>query len=218
MENLHRKSLKGVSLRIHFWLNSVMKSLWRHLQNSQDKGLISEVTLHGIQRLIMKSIATFLIYQRDIVDNLMDKIITEVEDFEWQSQIRLFWTGLEPSCKVLCGGWSDNQQNEYLGSVPRLILTPLTNRYFVFISSALRDKTAVLFNSLETNNSNAGDVIEEFANICMTPFKQIGCSPILDLKPVMQSLNGAALACCWVLFKNIDKLKFSYLQTFNKEV
>ena len=33
----------------------------------------------------MKSIATFLIYQRDIVDNLMDKNITEVEDFEWQS-------------------------------------------------------------------------------------------------------------------------------------
>lgn len=52
----------------------------------------------------------------------------------------------------------------------------------------------------------------------MTPFKTVACTPVLDLKPVMQSLNGAALACFWVLFKNVDRLKLSYLQTFNKEI
>jgi hypothetical protein len=135
--------------------------------------------------MIMKSIASFLIYQRDIVDNLMNKNITEVEDFEWQSQIRLFWTGIEPSCKVLCGGWSENQQNEYLGSLPRLVMTPLTNRYFVFIASALREKSSVLFNSSETSNSIAGDVFEEFSNMCMAPFKKVVCTPVLDLKPLM---------------------------------
>jgi hypothetical protein len=56
----------------------------------------------------MKNIVAFLLYQRDIVDNLMAKNVTEIEDFEWQSQIRLFWTGIEPHCKVLCGGWSVN--------------------------------------------------------------------------------------------------------------
>lgn len=166
----------------------------------------------------MKSIAAFLLYQRDIVDNLMNKNITDIEEFEWQAQIRLFWTGSEPACKVLCGGWSDSQQNEYLGSNPRLIITPLTNRYFVFISSALREKSAVLFNSSEASNSIAGDVFEEFSNICMTPFKKFVCSPIIDLKPLMQSLNGAALSSFWVFYKNIDKLQFSYLQTFNKEI
>jgi hypothetical protein len=97
-------------------------------------------------------------------------------------------------------------------------VTPLTNRYFLFMSSALRDKTAVMFNCSDQSNSNAADVIEEFASMCMTPFKSISCSPVLDLKPVMQSLNGAALAGFWVLFNHVDRLKLSYLQTFNKEL
>ena len=41
------------------------------------------MTLHSIQKMVMKSIASFLIYQRDIVDNLMNKNVTDVEDFDW---------------------------------------------------------------------------------------------------------------------------------------
>ena len=95
--------------------------------------------------MIMKSFVMFLLYQRDMVELLIEKNVYDINDFEWQSHIRLTWTGIEPGCRVDCGGWSTYQQNEYLGSSPRLALTPLTNRYFVFISSALREKSAVLF-------------------------------------------------------------------------
>ncbi len=110
------------------------------------------------------------------------------------------------------------QQNEYLGSLPRLTLTPLTNKYFVFIASTLRDKSAVLFNSTEASNSIAGDVFQEFSNMCMTPFKKIVCNPVLDIKPLMQSLNGAALANFWLFFENIDKLQSNFVAMFNKEL
>jgi dynein heavy chain len=100
-----------------------------------------------VQKLAVKNVISFLLYQRDIVDTLMNKNVQEIDDFEWQQQIRLFWTGSEPQCKVLCGGWSVCQQNEYLGTTPRLTLTPLTNRYFVFISSTLREQSAILFNN-----------------------------------------------------------------------
>ncbi len=54
----------------------------------------------------MKSIVAFLLFQREIVDNLMTKGVSDINDFEWQSQIRLLWTGIEPGCRVDCGGWS----------------------------------------------------------------------------------------------------------------
>ena len=111
------------------------------------------MVLNSLQRLALKNIVAFLLYQRDIVDNLMQKNVSEIEDFEWQSQIRLFWTGIEPNCKVLCGGWSVNQQNEYLGTTPRLTLTPLTNRYFIFMSTTLREKAAVLINTTDSTHS-----------------------------------------------------------------
>lgn len=94
----------------------------------------------------------------------------------------------------------------------------MTNRYFVFISSTLREKSAVLFNSSEASNSIAGDVFEEFSNLCMSPYKKVVCNPLLELKPLMQYLNGAALASFWVFFENLDRLQSSYLQTFNKEL
>lgn len=33
--------------------------------------------------MVMKSIIAFLVYQRDIVDNLMDKNIQDIDSFDW---------------------------------------------------------------------------------------------------------------------------------------
>lgn len=84
LTNLNKKNLTGVNLRIQFWLNQVIKSLY---SNAGDGGASAklEIGLHGISKMVLKSISSFLIYQRDIVENLMNKNITEVEDFEWQS-------------------------------------------------------------------------------------------------------------------------------------
>ena len=41
------------------------------------------MVLNSLQRLALKNIAAFLLYQRDIVDNLMQKNVSEIEDFEW---------------------------------------------------------------------------------------------------------------------------------------
>jgi len=96
-------------------------------------------------------------------------------------------------------------------------MTPLTNKYFVFISAAFREKSAVLFKCVPSHDY-AGDVYEEFSNICAVPFKGYQCNPMMTMKALMQYLNGAALASVWVFFEHIDKLDYVHLQTFNKEI
>lgn len=51
-----------------------------------------------------------------------------------------------------------------------MILTPLTNKYFLFISSALREKSAVLM-KCTISHSYANDIFEEFSNLCTVPYK-----------------------------------------------
>ena len=108
MDNMSKKELPGLTLRLQFWINQIIKSIYRNIAGLKEKQLLPDMILNSLQRLALKNIVAFLLYQRDIVDNLMQKNVSEIEDFEWQSQIRLFWTGIEPNCKVLCGGWSVN--------------------------------------------------------------------------------------------------------------
>lgn len=127
------------------------------------------------------------------------------------------WTGVEPGCKVECGGWSTQQGNEYLGAKPRLLLTPQTNRYYVFISAALREKSAVLFKCCGSH-PHAADVFEEFSSVCTVAHKTFACSEELNMRTLMQYLNGAALASVWIFFEHMDALPYVSLQAFNKEV
>ena len=119
----------------------------------------------------MQTIINFLSYMRDVVNELKYKKIDNVEDFEWQKQMRLTWNGKDSGCKVDCGAWTTQQSNEYLGSQQRIPLTPLTNKYFVFISAAFREKSAVLLRSIPSHDY-CSDIYSEFSNICSVPFKE----------------------------------------------
>jgi len=138
MSILQEKSFKGLYLRLQFWINQICKSL-------HGKGNDKVLGLPVVHKIIMKSIVCFLNYMRDVVFDLKHLDVSHAEHYEWQKQIRLTWNGRENGCKVDCGAWTTYQGNEYLGSIHRIALSPLTTRYFVFISSAFREKSAVLF-------------------------------------------------------------------------
>lgn len=210
MATLQEKSFKGLYLRLQFWINQICKSL-------HGKATDKVFDLPVVHRIIMKSIVCFLNYMRDVVFELKQNDIGHAEHYEWQKQIRLTWNGRENGCKVDCGAWTTYQGNEYLGSIHRLALTPLTTRYFVFISSAFREKSAVLFRCIP-DHAKAEDVFHEFSNVCTTPFKSFDCNKNMSMRHLMQYLNGAALASIWVFFEHIDKLNYINLQTFNKEI
>ena len=208
MRILQEKSFRGLYLRLQFWINQICKSLY---------GKTQSIALHPVHKLVMKSIVSFLSYMRDVVFELKSRKIENCEDYEWQKQMRLTWNGRDSGCKVDCGAWTTYQGNEYLGSIIRPCLTPLSTKYFVFISAAFREKSAVLFKCIPSHDY-CGDIFGEFSNICTVPFKSYHCHPRLSMKSLMQYLNGAALASVWIFFEHIDQLDFVHLQTFNKEI
>ena len=93
----------------------------------------------------------------------------------------------------------------------------MTNKYFVFVSAAFREKSAVLFKCIPSHDY-CGDIFSEFSSVCSVPFKWYLCNPNLSLKSLMQCLNGAALASTWLFFEHIDRLEPLHLATFNKEI
>ena len=154
MKALQEKSFKGLYLRLQFWINQIFKSLYTWKS--------SELKLSTTQLLNMKAIISFLIYWWDSVWELWDKNVVDSNSFDWMKQVRLTWNGQDPGCKVECGAWSSNQANEYLGSNIRVPITPQTNHFFVFASSALWEKSAVMVKCIPSI-LEASDIVKEFS-------------------------------------------------------
>jgi len=157
MKALQDKSFKGLYLRLQFWINQIFKCIYNRKT--------SDLKLSSTQLLIMKSIISFLIYWWDCVKDLKDKNITDSNSFDWLKHVRLTWNGTDPGCKVECGAWSSNQANEYLGSSIWIPITPQTNHFFVFASSALREKSAVMYKCIPSIQG-VSEIVTEFASIC----------------------------------------------------
>jgi hypothetical protein len=207
MRFLQAKTLKGLYLRLQFWVNQIVKSM------ESDVG--KRLTPLHLQNL--QSLVHVLLYQRDIVSTLQSKEVTSAADFEWQKLVRLYWNSDDVVTKIECGAFQMVQGHEFLGSFQRMICTPLTTRYFVFISSALRETSSVLFKTLPSHDF-AGDVFEEFASLCGICTKRIALTSRFAIESVMHCLNGAALANVWTIFEHIDLLTNSNLQVLAREI
>jgi len=129
----------------------------------------------------------------------------------------VFWSGVDPLCRVECGGWQTAQGNEYLGSHPRLCITPLTTRLFVFMSSSLRENSAVLY-KCGKGQPMAGELFREFANTCAIGYREYTCTPDMGMGALIQYLTGGAFSRIWLGFEFIDLLPYTLLTVFNKEV
>ena len=95
----------------------------------------------------LKSIIIFLRYMQDMVERLIDLRVQNTDDFEWQYKLRTSWNEKDEA-EVICGGWKMQMGYEYLATTERLMLMPVTERYFVFIASSLREKNAVMFHCI----------------------------------------------------------------------
>lgn len=209
MKILQSKNYRGLFLRLQFWINQLIKSIQADQETKQ--------RLSPLQMMSLRSLVFFLSYQREIIGGLLEKKVYTLDDFEWQKHFRVYWKADENITKVECGGLHMLQGSEYLGTNYRLLCTPLTTRYFLYIGCALRESSSVLFKT-NTSHQYAGDVFEEFSNWCGMGSKKIAICAGMSTNTLMQVLNGAALANLWMIFEHINKLSGSDLQVITKEI
>lgn len=90
-----------------------------------------------LEMLTLGALIVIAVHNNDVVKEMIEDNIKDVNAFEWQSQMRYVWNTEKNIIDVKMMSTSLEYGYEYLGNTTRLVITPLTDRCYRTLMSAL---------------------------------------------------------------------------------
>ncbi len=88
------------------------------------------------QSITLNALIVIDVHARDVVENLYKNNISDLNSFEWISQLRYYWQ--DDNCAAKCVQTVFPYGYEYLGNTLRLVITPLTDKCYMTLMGALK--------------------------------------------------------------------------------
>ncbi|VDM31109.1 unnamed protein product [Hydatigera taeniaeformis] len=172
--------------------------------------------LSKIQRLKINALVVVEVHQRDIIDKLYKSACKDTGAFEWLAQLRFYWEKEEDDCYVKQTNASFHYGYEYLGNSGRLVITPLTDRCYITLTTAL---------SLNRGGSPKGPAGTGKTETTKDLGKNLGdyvivinCSDGLDYKSMGRMFSGLAQSGAWGCFDEFNRINIEVLSVVAQQI
>jgi len=141
-------------------------------------------------------------HSRDVIDRLIKENVRKAEEFQWQSQLKFYWTNNNAEIKIADARF--NYAYEYLGNGPRLVITPLTDRIYVTATQALHLKLGCA--PAGPAGTGKTETTKDLSNAVAKACYVFNCSSEMNYESMGNIYKGLASSGCWGCFDEFNRL------------
>ncbi|TKS92669.1 Dynein heavy chain 2, axonemal [Collichthys lucidus] len=172
--------------------------------------------LSKVLRLKIVALVTVEVHARDVIDKLAKTGCNDVNAFEWLCQLRLYWDKDVDDCIIRQTNTRFKYGYEYLGNSGRLVITPLTDRCYMTLTTALH---------LHRGGSPKGpagtgktETVKDLGKALGMYVIVVNCSEGLDYKSMGRMYSGLAQTGAWGCFDEFNRINIEVLSVVAQQI
>ena len=143
-------------------------------------------------------------HSRDIIEKLYLEKVYNSEEFQWQSQLKVYWLEDKKDFNLRIADAAFDYGYEYLGNGPRLVITPLTDRIYVTATQALH----LCMGCAPAGPAGTGktETTKDLSSALAKAIYVFNCSDQMDYKGMAGIFKGLAASGSWGCFDEFNRL------------
>jgi len=177
---------------------------------------IIRTELNSLDRKKINTLIIVDVHARDIVDRFVRDSILDAREFEWESQLRFYWDYQENDIRIRQCTGTFTYGYEYQGLNGRLVITPLTDRCVMTLTTALTFKLG----GAPAGPAGTGktETVKDLAKSLAIRCCVTNCSESMDYKAMGIIFSGLVQTGFWGCFDEFNRISPEVLSVVSVQI